>query len=159
MPCLGLAAGWWYTHICTWAIQTGLCLLRRICPGMHLANSSVWIAIASILATLQISRAVGDDGNEVVPEIGFTYGLSRWSGFFPCRFHCLTMSPQSSKALSVCHSAQVWTAQVWTGWIASFTILSTGFSVLLDTSFLDFACISASDAESYVPVFAYTSWV
>ena len=44
---------------------------------MHLANGSVWIAIATILATLQISKAVGDDGNEIVPEVGFTDGLSR----------------------------------------------------------------------------------
>jgi len=58
-------------------MKTGLRFPHRICPGMHLANSSVWIAIASILATLQISKAVGDDGNEIVPEVGFTYGLSR----------------------------------------------------------------------------------
>jgi len=44
---------------------------------MHLANGSIWIAIATILATLQISKAVGDDGNEIVPEVAFTDGLSR----------------------------------------------------------------------------------
>ena len=87
------------THL--WATNTGLCFLRRICPGMRLANSSVWIAIASILATLQISKAVGDDGNEIVPEVGFTYRLTRWSRFFSCRFHCLTMSPVIQSLISV----------------------------------------------------------
>jgi len=51
---------------------------------MHLANGSVWIAIASILATLQISKAVGDDGKEIMPEFGFDDGISRYSRFFSC---------------------------------------------------------------------------
>ncbi|KAJ7828228.1 cytochrome P450 [Mycena olivaceomarginata] len=34
---------------------------RRICPGRYLANSSLWIAIVSILATFEISKAVGDE--------------------------------------------------------------------------------------------------
>src|ERR1700722_3495725 len=42
-----------------------------ICPGMHLANGCGRIAISTILATLQISKAVGDDGNEIVPEVSY----------------------------------------------------------------------------------------
>ncbi|KAJ7828242.1 cytochrome P450 [Mycena olivaceomarginata] len=33
----------------------------QICPGRYLANSSLWIAIVSILATFEISKAVGDE--------------------------------------------------------------------------------------------------
>ncbi|KAF5376707.1 hypothetical protein D9615_007824 [Tricholomella constricta] len=34
---------------------------RRICPGRHLADASLWIAIASILATFNISKTIGED--------------------------------------------------------------------------------------------------
>ena len=43
---------------------------------MYLADNSVWIASASILATVEISKAIGDDGKEVTPEVGFTHGGS-----------------------------------------------------------------------------------
>ncbi|ESK89264.1 cytochrome p450 [Moniliophthora roreri MCA 2997] len=40
---------------------------RRICPGRHMAYSSVWIAIASILKTFDISKAADDHGNVIEP--------------------------------------------------------------------------------------------
>lgn len=36
----------------------------------------MWIAIASILATFNIKKVVGDDGKEVTPEVGFTSGVT-----------------------------------------------------------------------------------
>ncbi|KAG6917177.1 hypothetical protein DXG01_003613 [Tephrocybe rancida] len=50
---------------------------RRICPGRHLADDSLWIAMATILTTLSISKVVGDDGIEVTPEVAFTMGVTR----------------------------------------------------------------------------------
>ncbi|KAG5636390.1 hypothetical protein H0H81_008224 [Sphagnurus paluster] len=41
---------------------------RRICPGRHFADSSLWIAIATILSTLSLSKALDKDGNEITPE-------------------------------------------------------------------------------------------
>ncbi|KAG6908733.1 hypothetical protein DXG01_003578, partial [Tephrocybe rancida] len=51
---------------------------RRICPGRHLADGSVWIALASILATFNISRAVKEDGTEIIPDtsLPFKAGLA-----------------------------------------------------------------------------------
>src|ERR1700722_16757626 len=58
---------------------------------MHLADSSVWIAIASILATLHISKAVGDDGKEIMPRLGFEDGLTRYLRFFSCQCRRFTI--------------------------------------------------------------------
>jgi cytochrome P450 len=38
----------------------------RICPGRHLAFASLWINIASILATFEISRAADSAPDEVL---------------------------------------------------------------------------------------------
>ncbi|KAF9459511.1 hypothetical protein BDZ94DRAFT_1224565 [Collybia nuda] len=48
----------------------------RICPGRHLALNSLWIAIASILAVFDIEKSIGSDGEEVVPVIGFSSGIT-----------------------------------------------------------------------------------
>jgi len=49
----------------------------RICPGRHLAEASVWIVMVTMLATLNISRAIGDDGKEIIPDVELTPGLTR----------------------------------------------------------------------------------
>lgn len=41
---------------------------RRICPGRYLATDSSWIAIATILAAISISRTIGEDGKEIIPD-------------------------------------------------------------------------------------------
>ena len=40
---------------------------RRICPGRYMARDAVWIAIASILATFEIRKALDEKGNDVEP--------------------------------------------------------------------------------------------
>ncbi|KAG6907104.1 hypothetical protein DXG01_010517 [Tephrocybe rancida] len=50
---------------------------RRICPGRYLADDSLWMAMATILTTLSISKVVGQDGKEVTPELKFTLGVTR----------------------------------------------------------------------------------
>ncbi|KAF8884122.1 cytochrome P450 [Infundibulicybe gibba] len=45
---------------------------RRICPGQYLAEASVWIGIATILSQLDISRAIDENGVEVIPKLEFT---------------------------------------------------------------------------------------
>ncbi|TFK34318.1 cytochrome P450 [Crucibulum laeve] len=44
---------------------------RQVCPGRYLADDKVWIAIASTLAMLSISKAVGKDGKEITPDFKF----------------------------------------------------------------------------------------
>ncbi|PIL34529.1 cytochrome P450 [Ganoderma sinense ZZ0214-1] len=41
---------------------------RRICPGMHLAEASLWMYAARILAVLDIKPVRGEDGMEVPPR-------------------------------------------------------------------------------------------
>ncbi|KAF8885538.1 cytochrome P450 [Gymnopilus junonius] len=48
---------------------------RRICPGRHLAESGVWIAIASMLAAFRISPVKAEDGTPVLPRENFCPGL------------------------------------------------------------------------------------
>ncbi|EIM84309.1 cytochrome P450 [Stereum hirsutum FP-91666 SS1] len=38
---------------------------RRVCPGRHMARDSVWLAIASILATFNINKALDEKGEEI----------------------------------------------------------------------------------------------
>ncbi|KAG2739378.1 cytochrome P450 [Suillus brevipes Sb2] len=40
---------------------------RRICPGLHLADASIWISAAMSLAVFDISKIV-EDGIEITPE-------------------------------------------------------------------------------------------
>lgn len=51
---------------------------RRICPGQHVAESSIFIQMAMVLATLDIRKAVDGMGQLIEPEIAFTTGLVRY---------------------------------------------------------------------------------
>ncbi|THH07845.1 hypothetical protein EW145_g3103 [Phellinidium pouzarii] len=49
---------------------------RRICPGRHFAEASLWLAIANMLAVFDILPVLDNDGHEVLPENKFTEGLT-----------------------------------------------------------------------------------
>ncbi|KAJ7617258.1 cytochrome P450 [Roridomyces roridus] len=66
---------------------------RRVCPGRHLAESSMWIAVVSILAVFDISKAVGENGQ--VHEPSYEYGDGILSS--PVPFICL-IRPRSEPA-------------------------------------------------------------
>lgn len=51
---------------------------RRICPGRFLAYESMWITIASTLATLNILKAKGPDGEPITPDEDYLEGFL-WS--------------------------------------------------------------------------------
>ena len=51
---------------------------RRICPGRHLSADSVWIAVASILATFNLTNALDDQGNVIKPSGEFNAGFIRY---------------------------------------------------------------------------------
>jgi hypothetical protein len=42
-------------------------LFTRMCPGIHYAKASIFIALASILATFKITLAKDDNGNDIMP--------------------------------------------------------------------------------------------
>jgi len=59
---------------------------RRICPGRHLADNSIFILIVSILATFNISKKVDSNGNELPLKYSYTTGLVSYPEPFECRF-------------------------------------------------------------------------
>lgn len=47
---------------------------RRICPGLHFAQNSIFAIISTALATCDILPSVDADGKEVVPRLEYTAG-------------------------------------------------------------------------------------
>jgi cytochrome P450 len=45
---------------------------RRICPGRYMAQASAWIAVASILASFDITKAIDVDGSVIEPSGEYT---------------------------------------------------------------------------------------
>ena len=52
--------------------------LCRRCPGLHLIESSLWIVIASMLATFDIKKAVDAQGRIIEPVVGFENAVFRY---------------------------------------------------------------------------------
>lgn len=68
---------------------------RRICPGIHLAEASVWLSIAMSLAVFNISKAV-ENGVEITPEIDPISGTISHPKPFKC-----SIKPRSVKAVTL----------------------------------------------------------
>ncbi|KAG6884451.1 hypothetical protein C0993_011005 [Termitomyces sp. T159_Od127] len=72
---------------------------RRKCPGRFLADETLWIAIATILATVSISPAIGKDGKEIIPDTTVvTSGITTHPKPFTCRIE--PRSLEASKVLA-----------------------------------------------------------
>lgn len=50
---------------------------RRVCPGQYIAEASVFIQVASLLATFDIRRGFDDANLQCKPDIGFTTAIVR----------------------------------------------------------------------------------
>ncbi|KAJ8518591.1 hypothetical protein ONZ45_g4347 [Pleurotus djamor] len=72
---------------------------RRICPARFMAIHSVWIAVASIVATFNISKPIDDNGNEYDPPLDY---LPRMV-CTPLSLEC-TFKPRSAKAVDLIKS-------------------------------------------------------
>lgn len=48
---------------------------RRICPGRFMAEDSMWIVMATILATLDVKPVIGEDGKPIIPVGEYEEGL------------------------------------------------------------------------------------
>ncbi|KAF8512711.1 cytochrome P450 [Gautieria morchelliformis] len=66
---------------------------RRICPGRHMAESSIFMAVASILSVFNITPSKDSGGNDIPVQAAFETGFI--SG--PVSFEC-TVSPRSDAA-------------------------------------------------------------
>lgn len=50
------------------------CSLFRVCVGRFLADNSVWIMVATMLATLEFRKKRDGAGNIIEPQVSFTNG-------------------------------------------------------------------------------------
>lgn len=55
-------------------------LIRRncyssVCPGTHLADASIYIAIVKAVSAFSVSKAIGPDGKEIIPVADTTEGV------------------------------------------------------------------------------------
>ncbi|KAL5334706.1 cytochrome P450 [Aspergillus crustosus] len=66
---------------------------RRVCPGQYLALAGVYIAVATLLATVEMKCPVDEKGREIQPTVTFSTGLSG----VPDSFRCV-MTPRSEWA-------------------------------------------------------------
>jgi len=73
---------------------------RRICPGRHFAQSSVWTTVASVLSCFEISKAKDENGIFIEPS-GYSSGLISC----PLPFQC-SIRPRSAEAEQTIRSAQ-----------------------------------------------------
>jgi hypothetical protein len=51
-----------------------LLLITRVCPGRWMAESFLWISFVTVLATFNISKALDEQGNEIMPDLNFDSG-------------------------------------------------------------------------------------
>ncbi|KAH7920036.1 cytochrome P450 [Leucogyrophana mollusca] len=49
---------------------------RRICPGRHLADASIWSAMVCMLAIFRFARAKDDEGRDTEVEIQWSHGVT-----------------------------------------------------------------------------------
>ncbi|KLO13999.1 cytochrome P450 [Schizopora paradoxa] len=68
---------------------------RRICPGMHLADNSIFITVASILAVFSITKCRDANGEELTPVIDYSGFISH-----PRPFKC-SISPRSDSVTAL----------------------------------------------------------
>lgn len=66
------------TVSCVWGFG------RRICPGRHLAEASIWSAIVCMLAVFNFSRAKDETGREIEIEPRWQGGITVRPMTFPC---------------------------------------------------------------------------
>ncbi|KDN39026.1 hypothetical protein RSAG8_09062, partial [Rhizoctonia solani AG-8 WAC10335] len=66
---------------------------RRLCPGIHYAESSIFITVASMLTAYNITKAKDENGQEITPS---TEGVAESVVYHPKPFKCV-FTPRSDK--------------------------------------------------------------
>ncbi|KAI0826661.1 cytochrome P450 [Trametes gibbosa] len=73
---------------------------RRKCPGVHLAEASLWLAMVSMLATLDFSKAKDGAGNTIEPDPEYNDATFRLPTPFPC-----VIRPRSERMMHLSRDA------------------------------------------------------
>ncbi|KAJ7251429.1 cytochrome P450, partial [Mycena rebaudengoi] len=74
---------------------------RRVCPGQHMVQSTLWITVASLLAVFNITKAIGKDGKILEPS--YEYHSAIVSYVMPFPFKC-SIKPRSKAAADLIRS-------------------------------------------------------
>ncbi|KAG8744096.1 hypothetical protein FRC10_010777 [Ceratobasidium sp. 414] len=75
---------------------------RRRCPGIHVAQSSVWLSIVLTLASYKITPAVGEDGKTKLPSLQYSNTTISHPPSFQCK-----ITPRSDKIRKLVEDAAV----------------------------------------------------
>lgn len=75
---------------------------RRICPGRYISNDNVFITIARLLATFNITKAVDEKGRFMEPKVEYTPGIVSRPTSFP-----FAIAARSQKHAELIRSAEV----------------------------------------------------
>ncbi|TFK34662.1 cytochrome P450 [Crucibulum laeve] len=75
---------------------------RRLCPGNNLVESSIWLLLACMIATLDISKARDETGKVVEPEVKFENPIFRIPNPFKC-----DIRPRSERALRLIRESEI----------------------------------------------------
>ncbi|CAE7178236.1 unnamed protein product [Rhizoctonia solani] len=73
---------------------------RRVCPGQFLAEASIFLVMASMLATMDITKARNEDGHEIEPEVVRGPALVCQLRPFKC-----SIKPRSNHTIELINSA------------------------------------------------------
>jgi len=71
---------------------------RRVCPGAHFAELSLFLNISNVLAMFNISKALDKDGQEIEPPISWFTGITAHLKPFGCRI--TPRSPETAAMLN-----------------------------------------------------------
>ncbi|GLB43502.1 putative cytochrome p450 [Lyophyllum shimeji] len=74
---------------------------RRICPGRHMASATVWLTMATVLSTFNITKAKDMNGNEISVSDDYSGSLVRHKLPFAC-----SITPRSPEARNLILEAQ-----------------------------------------------------
>ncbi|ELU43310.1 cytochrome P450 oxidoreductase OrdA-like, putative [Rhizoctonia solani AG-1 IA] len=74
----------------------------RRCPGIHLAQSTLWLAIATVLAVYDITPVLDTDGRPVMPSLKY----SQSSISAPNPFQC-TITPRTSRTEKIIQDSAI----------------------------------------------------
>ncbi|KAJ7250572.1 cytochrome P450 [Mycena rebaudengoi] len=72
---------------------------KRVCPGQHMAQSSLWITVASLLAVFDITKTIGEDGKILEPSYEYHSSIV----LMPLPFKC-SIKPRSKAAADLIRS-------------------------------------------------------
>lgn len=75
---------------------------RRICPGRYLAEESLFITLARMLAVFDFAKAVDEEGQEIEPSLQPTAGLVSHPGAFVS-----TITPRSEEHAELIRAVEV----------------------------------------------------